>query len=325
MMMSFPNVHHVILDEVQNYRSEDGDWLEKARTLVLQHCPNPRHDSGVVSDYDSKLDYSSSDSDSEMDFDPTSRSSPTAESSFQFKTGQHEESTRNTTSDSDSDSDTDLSESRVSKPRDTDCANSGRGSLWIFIDRDQVNHNYPTGIPDDIYQQPTFYLTKVIRNSKRISNWAKRFLSENSARQIEMGHDFDGEEPIIKRYTRGEQMAALKEVLLSLLTEGYSERDIAILYGKEDCIPERKYLCSQLNLPEVVDAYGNDSECVLVSTFRKYSGLERPLVILVNIAASLPYRSAPNASIYCAITRAIVKVVSLEERKGQKRKHQRFK
>lgn len=53
MMMSFPNVHHVILDEVQNYRSEDGDWLEKARTLVLQHCPNPRHDSGVVSDYDS--------------------------------------------------------------------------------------------------------------------------------------------------------------------------------------------------------------------------------------------------------------------------------
>lgn len=188
-----------------------------------------------------------------------------------------------------------------------------------------MNHNYPTGIPDDIYQQPTFYLTKVIRNSKRISNWAKRFLSENSARQIEMGHDFDGEEPIIKRYTRGEQMAALKEVLLSLLTEGYSERDIAILYGKEDCIPERKYLCSQLNLPEVVDAYGNDSECVLVSTFRKYSGLERPLVILVNIAASLPYRSAPNASIYCAITRAMVKVVSLEERKGQKRKHQRFK
>ena len=108
MMMSFPNVHHVILDEIQNYRSEDGDWLEKARTLVLPHCPNPRHDSGVVSDYDSKLDYSSSDSDSEMDFDPTSRSSPTAESSFQVKTGQHEESARNTTSDSDSDPDTDL-------------------------------------------------------------------------------------------------------------------------------------------------------------------------------------------------------------------------
>ena len=79
-----------------------------------------------------------------------------------------------------------------------------------------------------------------------------------------------------------------------------------------------------MRLPEVVDAEGNASECVLVSTFRKYSGLERPVVILVNITASLPYRSSrPAASIYCAITRAMVKVVSLEERKERKRKHQR--
>ena len=141
--------------------------------------------------------------------------------------------------------------------------------------------------------------------------------------QIEMGHDFDGEKPIFKRYSRGEEMAALKEVVLSLFKEGYSERDIAILYSKEDCIPKRQDLCSQMRLPEVVDAEGNDSECVLVSTFRKYSGLERPVVILVNITASLPYRSSPAASIYCAITRAMVKVVSLEERKERKRKHQR--
>ena len=323
MMMSFPDVYHVVLDEVQNYRSEDGDWLEMARSLVLQHCPNSNHDSGIVSDYDSKLDYSSSDSDSEMDFDPTSCNPPNAESSIQLKNDEDEGYTRDTPSESDSGSEIDPFECKVSKPSDTDRINSGPGYLWIFIDKNQVNHSYPTGIPDEIHQHPSFYLTKVIRNSKQISNWAKSYLSDHSARQIEMGHDFDGEKPIFKRYSRGEEMAALKEVVLSLFKEGYSERDIAILYSKEDCIPKRQDRCSQMRLPEVVDAEGNDSECVLVSTFRKYSGLERPVVILVNITASLPYRSSPAASIYCAITRAMVKVVSLEERKERKRKHQR--
>ena len=323
MMMSFPYVHHVVLDEVQNYRSEDGDWLEKARALVRQHCQNPEHDSGLVSDYDSKLDCSSSDSDSELEErDPTSCSPPTAESSIQLKNDEDEGCTRDTTSESDSGSEIDAFEC-ISKPSDIDRDHSSPGSLWIFIDKDQVNHDYPTGIPEEIYQEPSSYLTKVIRNSKRkISNWAKSYLSDRSAREIEMGHNFDGEKPVFKSYSRGEEMAALKEVLLSLFKEGYSERDIAVLYSKEDCIPERHDLCSQLQLPEIEDAEGNDSECVVFSTFRKYSGLERPVVILVNIAASLPYRSSRKASIYCAITRAIVKVVSLEERKGRKRKHQ---
>ena len=327
MMMSFPDVKHVVLDEVQNYRRENGDWLQKARTLALQHCRDRdqgHQDSGLVLDYDSKLDGISSDSDSEMEeSDPTSYSPPTAESSVHLKNDKDEGSTRDTTSESDSGSELDRFECRISKPSDTDRVNSGQGFLWIFIDKNQVNHGYPTGIPNEIHQHPSFYLTKVIRNSKQISNWAKSYLSDNSARQIEMGHDFDGEKPIFKRYSRGEEMASLKEVLLSLFKEGYSERDIAILYSKEDCIPKRQDLCSQMRLPEVVDAEGNDSECLLVSTFRKYSGLERPVVILVNIIASLPYRSSPTASIYCAITRAMVKVISLEQRKERKRKHQR--
>lgn len=327
MMMPFQDVKHVVLDEVQNYRSENGDWLQKARTLALQHYRDRDQgyqDFGLVVDDDSKLDGSSSDSDSEMEEpDPTSCSPPTTESSVQLKNDKDERSTRDITSESDSGSEIDRFESRISKPGDTDRVNSGPGSLWIFIDKNQVNHGYPTGIPDEIHQNPCFYLTKVIRNSKQISNCAKTYLSDNSARQIEMGHDFDGEKPIFKRYSRGEEMAALKEVLLSLFKEGYSERDIAILYSKEDCIPKRQDLCSQMRLPEVVDAEGNDSECLLVSTFRKYSGLERPVVILVNITASLPHRSSPTASIYCAITRAMVKVISLDERKERKRRHQR--
>ena len=37
MEETFPQIRHVILDEVQNFQAEDGDWLSKARALVKQH------------------------------------------------------------------------------------------------------------------------------------------------------------------------------------------------------------------------------------------------------------------------------------------------
>lgn len=34
MTYEFPTVKHVVMDEVQNFRIEDGDWLQRARELV---------------------------------------------------------------------------------------------------------------------------------------------------------------------------------------------------------------------------------------------------------------------------------------------------
>lgn len=186
------------------------------------------------------------------------------------------------------------------------------GFLWLFVDNKQINHGHPTGIPDEKDQTPSFTLTKVIRNSHRIFKYAARnIFSKEATGEIEIGHDFEGENIVGKRYSKNEasQISVLKTVLGSLSSEGYSQGDIAILYGKENCIPTT--LRDKL-FPEVtVDAEKNDSEYLVISTLRKYSGLERPVVILVNVEDSLPFGSNKNSAFYCCATRAMVKLVIL--------------
>lgn len=186
------------------------------------------------------------------------------------------------------------------------------GYLWLFIDKNQINHCHPTAIPLEREQVPDFRLRRVIRNSKRIVEFASKIcLDKNAAKDIEMGHDFAGEEVMLRTYRRGKasQISAVKRAIKSLCTDGYSEGDITLLYGKEDAIPDN--LSGRLSL-RIVDAESNESDCLVGSTFRKYSGQERPIVILVNVEGSLPYGSNRNA-IYCCATRAMVKLIILRE------------
>lgn len=264
MSETFPDIRHVILDEVQAFRDEDGDWLGKARRFVRQH----------VSHCESK--YSS--------YDPFDANSET----------------------------------------DAGCCSGGKcdpGYLWGFIDRNQINHTFRTGIPGRFQQ--TFRLTKVIRNSLNIFDFAKVFLSDDNAkRQLSIGHDFDGEVVRPVPYQEGQQTNKLIEELKLLFEEGYSKGDIAILFEKDESIPAtiKVEIFEQFHIT-AFDASFNDSECIVLSTFRKYSGLERPVVIAVDIIASLTQYGLPKPSIYCAATRAMVKLVYLlEETRGQKRK-----
>lgn len=191
----------------------------------------------------------------------------------------------------------------------------GLGYLWLFIDNHQINHHYPTGIPPEEMQKPYFPLTQVVRNSRSIVNYAVKILNRvGAALRFEMGHDFDGEKVSIKTYPAGRQIPSLKKVVKSLLNEGYCKEDIAILYGKQDVIPVD--LEEKLDVGEIVQAEKNTSKHLVVSTFRKFSGQERPVVILVNLSESLPFNSRPYQSIYCSATRGMVKLVLLNEKGG---------
>lgn len=191
----------------------------------------------------------------------------------------------------------------------------GLGYLWLFIDNHQINHHYPTGIPPEEMQKPYFPLTQVVRNSRSIVNCAVKILNRvGVALRFEMGHDFDGEKVSIKTYPAGRQIPSLKKVVKSLLNEGYCKEDIAILYGKQDVIPVD--LEEKLDVGEIVQAEENTSKHLVVSTFRKFSGQERPVVILVNLPESLPFNSRPHQSLYCSATRGMVKLVLLNEKGG---------
>lgn len=67
----------------------------------------------------------------------------------------------------------------------------------------------------------------------------------------------------------------------------------------------------ELSLGRIAKATRNDAECLVVSTFHKYSRLKRPVVILVNVASDCPKRVKND--MYCCATRAMVKLIVLTQ------------
>ena len=183
------------------------------------------------------------------------------------------------------------------------------GYLWCFIDMCQKSHDFPSGIPPECEQQPQFELTRVIRNSKKIFENAKNYLvDKDSTDRFKIGHDFVGEDVRISYVKEATMMDVLRTTLWELLREGYSEGDIAVLFLKEDKIPSKKKLSEKLNILSWRPAIDNDSENIVISTVHKYSGLERPVVVLVDVDKPL-FKRHKNPFIYSAVTRAMVKLV----------------
>ena len=317
----FPQIRHVILDEVQHFQAKDGDWLGKARTLVKQHLQRESSDDDYASDNKKGLEFFS-ESETEQD-------------------------------NSDTNSVAGLD------PEYSIWQNDGPGYLWCFMDKGQnISKKSETGIPQRLRQ--TFRLRKVIRNSKRIFERAQHFLDRRTwaldaettrdylfkeleqlkplspftldrmikkerrhefrkEKSVTIGHDFDGEQSE-EEYSKGERIACLIGVLESLLKEGYSKGDIAVLCLTE---PLEGHEIKQLQeFTLTVNAERNDDDNIVLSTVTEYGGLERPIVVVV--CESFDYNSKdvlPKRVNYCAFTRGMVKLITLKEKsRGEKRK-----
>ena len=192
----------------------------------------------------------------------------------------------------------------------------------------------------------------MIRNSKRIFNHAEKFLDRRiwpspespltvyvkklygddsdkvmlltrrvrslKERLVTVGHDFDGEQSEVE-YSEGERIARLIEVLESLLKEGYSKGDIAVLCFTK---PLEGYELGQLQeFSLTVNAERNDDDNIVLSTVREYGGLERPVVIIVGEPFNSSGEMWFNRLNYCAVTRGMAKLITLKKKsRGQKRK-----
>ena len=316
----FSQIRHVILDEVHNFQAKDGDWLGKARTLVKQHLQRESSDDDYASDNEKVLEFFS-ESETEQD-------------------------------NSDTNSVAGLD------PEYSIWQNDGPGYLWCFMDKGQsISKKSETGIPQRLRQ--TFLLRKVIRNSKRIfehaekfldrrtwpraetagdsaeiqlakryasERWAKGFLEKHKRRidarkekSVTIGHDFDGEQSEVG-YSIGERIACLIGVLESLLKEGYSKGDIAVLCLTEPLEGNELKQLQEFTL--TVNAERNDDDNIVLSTVREYGGLERPIVVIVRESFDSNSKDVSRNRVnYCAFTRGMVKLITLKEKsRGRKRK-----
>ena len=335
MKEAFPQIRHVILDEVQNFRAKDGDWLEKARALVVQDFTEREFSHyNFASDTESFLE---SESETERDNSDTNF---VAERYPQCSNDDHvsdNESVLEFFRESESEqNNSDTNCVAGLDPQSSICQSDGPGYLWCFIDQGQSIYKPLSGIPERLPQ--SFSLRKVIRNSKRIFNHANEFLDkrfwplrtavvETSShgcyltltRGVTIGHDFDGEQSEVE-YSEGERIACLIEVLESLLKEGYSKGDIAVLRFTKPLEGDELEQLQKFTL--TVNAERNDDNNIVLSTVREYGGLERPVVILFfDSFNSFGEMWRLNRVKYCAVTRGMVKLITLKKKsRGRKRK-----
>ena len=186
------------------------------------------------------------------------------------------------------------------------------GYLWLFSDKSRTDHPFGTGLPPETQQQPCFRLTKVIRNSGKIFTFSKKYLSDAAGlRLLKLGHDFTGEN--VEVIPKGKQSHALvlKEIIENLYGEGYISKDITVLFAKQLADSILNALVEELNNHKIptCEARNNSSDGVVISTVNKYSGLERPVVIVFDIECSIPSYYKLNQFMYSAVTRAMVKLI----------------
>lgn len=97
------------------------------------------------------------------------------------------------------------------------------------------------------------------------------------------------------------------------MNNGYSHGDIAVLFLKKERIPFDD-LSVALNGSPWTPAEGNDLDVIVVSTVLKYSGLDRPVLVLVDVDETL-YRRQVHPFLFSAVTRAMVKLIIIQEKR----------
>ena len=313
----FPQIRHVILDEVHNFQAEDGDWLGKARTLVKQHLERESSHDEYASDNEgffseSETEQDNSDTNFVARLDPEysiwKNDGPGYLWCFMDKA------------------------QSISKKLETGIPKRFRQKFLLtkvirnskrifefsqkFLDR--RFWPLPESRSDrdllEFWRSPpgSPFMTMVIERAKRRCEVRKE-------KSVTIGHDFDGEQSEVE-YSKGERIACLIGVLELLLKEGYSKGDIAVLCLTEP--PEGNELKQLQEFTLTVNAERNDDDDIVLSTVREYGGLERPIVVIVHESFDYNSKDVSRKRVnYCAFTRGMVKLITLKENsRGQKRK-----
>jgi len=157
--------------------------------------------------------------------------------------------------------------------------NSDRGSFYVFFDDNQKIYTRDSGFLAEL-PQPRYYLTRNLRNTKAIHNSSRPWYSSP---RVSRPAGPEGE-PVSWRPVAGpkELRAGVAATLSELLgTHKVDRRNIAVLTGGVTAghpLIEGGRLC---DLP-FVPADSNSSDSIVFDTVRRFKGLDRPVVIVID-------------------------------------------
>ncbi|XP_041120319.1 schlafen family member 9-like isoform X3 [Polyodon spathula] len=181
---------------------------------------------------------------------------------------------------------------------------SKNGVFWIFLDYFQTSHTEYNSLPHFDNQSPRVCLTMVVRNGSRIhdfiiqkmriivSSWfSKRDVGmkdhmKKLCNDANCAHKFSGKLKILQK-TQIEIIDFVILTIQTLFSQGHSSKDIAIL-----CCTEKK--CEKYYSPlllqlrkkkeqvNFVKADDTDKNSIVFDSIRRFSGLERNIVFVLN-------------------------------------------
>ena len=209
-------------------------------------------------------------------------------------------------------------------------------SLYIFCDQLQkIRREYcglnaldPNGERCDILSKifPTeCQLSTVIRNSIKIyKEWEKIALKQSDFKQkkdLMIAHDYQGHDVNFVNMPGGDETeiySKVENIILQILQEkSYKESDVAVLFNTEVIAKQfTTHLKTKSNITIVGNAEEFPREGLVVDSFRRFSGLDAPVVIAVGPSPYLRYENEDKVKI-CLYSRAMVElhVITLEKRK----------
>ncbi|KAL6478743.1 hypothetical protein MHYP_G00121760 [Metynnis hypsauchen] len=168
------------------------------------------------------------------------------------------------------------------------------GFFWIFVDYFQRTHTTEDGLPP-LTSQETACLYEVVRNSKDVFDAMSDLIGriadkskcdeakhlQNMRKNIKLSHHFRGELVSLTKCKSVEKEVA--KIVKRLLQEGHAARDIAVLYSTTENVNERAYRVTWEGLCVPFGTVGEvDQNKVVLDTIRRFSGLERNIVIVVD-------------------------------------------
>ncbi|XP_070579754.1 schlafen family member 13-like [Ptychodera flava] len=199
------------------------------------------------------------------------------------------------------------------------------GYCWMFIDCAQKLSKLTakqSGIPYKRQLEPLETLSRVIRNSVSIFKYAEPHLKDEYKHcGIQPAHDFKGGEPQELRYTDSQLVSCICYIVKCLIYEGFSPCDIAVLAKTlPDCdIPGLKEALARIDVPVGDVDQEHMDNCLVLTSVRLFSELERPVVIGVDpdintdhtVKKGVPFANY-NAFMLTLCTRAMTKLIILK-------------
>ncbi|XP_022535682.2 schlafen family member 13 [Astyanax mexicanus] len=203
------------------------------------------------------------------------------------------------------------------------------GIFWIFVDYFQRSHTSSSGLPP-LNSQSKAFLYEVVRNSEKvfdamldlIHQIAENLKPEETAhfqdmvKNVTLSHSFRGQ--LIRRTNLPSVETNVVTIIRNLLKRGHSAKDIAVLYSTLEELDNRVYsVKKQMSLVQFGSVENIDEDVVVLDTIRRFSGLERNIVILVDPSVH-PVQNEVEVNVHLsAFSRARIRLYVLQSKRSK--------